>query len=116
MYRDRRMVDDCMADVVKNRRRRRHRAGSASHSEYTVTGDTVNLAARLCAESKDGQPRSGCEPPPARRQYHILFVARHLVICRPRAGGGRAIACTKRSPFWGRRSISLGLTGRELFS
>jgi len=31
-------------------------------------------------------------------------------------GGGRAIACTKRSPFWGRRSISLGLTGRELFS
>jgi len=31
------------------------RTGSAGHSEYTVTGDTVNLASRLTAEAKAGE-------------------------------------------------------------
>jgi class 3 adenylate cyclase/tetratricopeptide (TPR) repeat protein len=31
------------------------RTGSASHSEYTVTGDTVNLASRLTAAAKSGE-------------------------------------------------------------
>jgi tetratricopeptide (TPR) repeat protein len=31
------------------------RSGSASHSEYTVTGDTVNLASRLTAAAKEGE-------------------------------------------------------------
>lgn len=62
---------DCMADLCAGWRRRGHRlgfgvgislghatvgmVGSDSRHDYTASGTTVNLAARLCGEARDGE-------------------------------------------------------------
>src|SRR6516162_959606 len=85
------------------------RTGSASHSEYTVTGDTVNLASRLTAAAEAGEILTSDDTHRALVQRFDCIDAGTLAIkgfAEPvrawRLRGSRPVAREQR-PFVGRR-------------
>jgi class 3 adenylate cyclase len=85
------------------------RTGSASHSEYTVTGDTVNLASRLTAAAEAGEILTSDETRRALAERFDCTEARALTIkgfaepVRAWCLRGLRPGTGERRPFVGRR-------------